>query len=447
MLATGQVRNAWEPGHFWEWLVGKQAPVLLEPLFKFLRPIIYFFSPQASGWNRFYFLCVMIFTLCVWSLFGGAITRIAAVQVARNERIGLFEAIRFARKRLLYYVTAPLFPLIFVFGLVVIMALFGFLHMIPILGDIAFSGLFWWLMLGFGLLCAIALVGLIGWPLMSATISTEGTDSWEAVSRSYTYVFQKPWQYIGSGVVAILYGAAVVFFIGFMGSFMVYMSKWGVSQTPWSSRDYANRDPSFLFAYAPESFGWRTLMLDGVTVDGKKVVQNGEINADVYSMYVGEKDAATKSDQLSWWNKVGAGMVAFWVGLLFLLVLGFGYSFFWSESTIIYLLMRKSVDTAELDEVYLEEEDQDTFGGPLTAAATATPATAVTPAKPLQMVEAPTLKPAAAPAPEPTAPTSVTPAAPEAKPAETSPATAASPASDVAPAPSGDGKESPPASS
>src|SRR5262249_6575016 len=138
-------------------------------------------------------------------------------------------------------------------------AIFGLFHMIPFLGDIFVSGLLWPLMLAFGLGIAIALVGLVGWPLMPATISAEGTDSWEAVSRSYSYVYQRPWQYIWYGLVAVTYGGLVFFFLGFLGSFTVYLSKWGVAQTPFIQA--AGREPSFLFAYAPTSFGWRTLLL------------------------------------------------------------------------------------------------------------------------------------------------------------------------------------------
>ena len=114
------------------------------------------------------------------------ITRIAVIQVARGEKIGLTEALRFAIKRVSSYISAPLFPLLFVFVLLLFMCIFGLLHMIPGLGDIFVSGLFWPVMIAFGIGMAIALVGLVGWPLMPATISAEGTDSWEAVSRSYS---------------------------------------------------------------------------------------------------------------------------------------------------------------------------------------------------------------------------------------------------------------------
>jgi hypothetical protein len=221
---------------------------------------------------------------------------------------------------------------------------------------------------------------------MAATISTEGTDSWEAVSRSYSYVFQKPWHFAWYTLVSLLYGAVVIFFIGFLGSFAVYLSKWGVSKTPLVER--IDRDPARLFVYAPTSFGWRTLLLDGAhTKEGKPLVTNGVIDPVAYNTYL------NGANESAWWNKVGAAMVAFWVGLVFLLVLGVGYSFFWSAATIVYLLMRKAVDGADLDEVYLEDEDETPFSPPV-------PQAGAPPTKPgLTMVEAPSMRPVVPPTP------------------------------------------------
>ncbi|HWG43798.1 MAG TPA: hypothetical protein VN688_13560 [Gemmataceae bacterium] len=405
MLVTGQAGIPWEAGHFWDWFVRDQLLVMIEPLVKFVQPMIYFFSPRTTGYTSIYFLCVMLWTLATWALFGGAITRIAAVQVARGEKIGLREAVRFTSKRILSYLMAPLFPLAFVFVLMIFMVVFGVFHMIPVFGDIVVDGLLWWLMLICGLVMAVTLVGLVGWPLMSATISTEGTDSWEAVSRSYSYVYQKPWHYIWYSLVAIAYGAVLVFFVGFMGSLTVYLAKWGVSETPFVHTSKYDRSPTFLFAYAPTSFGWRTLLLEDATVHGQKVVDNGEINQSAWNDYVGRNPDYTKDDQLSGWNRTGAFLVAIWLFLVFLLMLGFGYSYFWSASTIIYLLMRRHVDAAELDEVYLEEDDHEgPYSGQFTPPAPPVPS-AIKPSSSVTMVESPTLRtPAATPPPPPTPP-------------------------------------------
>jgi hypothetical protein len=70
-------------------------------------------------------------------------------------------------------------------------------------------------------------------------------------------------------------------------------------------------------------------------------------------------EAAYKQARSEFWayNNWGAGIVAFWLILIFLIMLGFSYSFFWCAATMIYLLMRKRVDEAELDEVFLEDEE------------------------------------------------------------------------------------------
>ncbi len=406
LMATGQLGKPWEVGHFWEWFLTQQGPVLIEPIIKLLLPVVYFFSPGADFKCRLYFLCVLIWTVATWAVFGGAITRIAAVQVARGDKIGLVDALRFTFKRVVSYLTAPLFPFLFVLVLLIAMILFGLPFMIPLFGDVIVAGLFWPMMLVVGLLMAIALVGLVGWPLMSATISAEGTDSWEAVSRAYSYVYQRPWHFLWYFIVALAYGAVIVFFVGFMGSLTIYLAKWGVSQTPginYVGAQPNGRKPDFLFVYAPDSFGWRPLLLKGAVVDGEKVVTaDGQINSDAYNKWVGNVPDYNGPDRLAWYNLVGAGMVGFWLGLVFLLILGFSYSYFWSASTIMYMLLRRNVDAAEMDEVYLEEDEgEGAFGGPLTPPAPP-PAPASKPgAQSLTLVEAPAVQPTTAP---PTAP-------------------------------------------
>lgn len=402
LLLTGQAGIPWEAGGFFDWFARDQLPVMVEPLVKLVRPVVYFLSPRNSLLSRTYFLLVIIATVLIWSFFGGAITRIAAVQIARGERIGLFEAARFTMKRILSYITAPLFPLVVVLILVIILAIFGLVGAIPWIGDVLVNGLLWFVPLVFGVIMTMALVGLVGWPLMAATISTEGTDSWEAVTRAYGYVYQRPWQYAWYGLVSLVYGGLVIFIVGFMGSMTVYLAKWGVAQAPLVST------PNHLFVYAPKSFGWRELLLEGaVAPNGAEVVASRAVSPGFYGT-VGGVSRWSRIDQetyesyvksLAWYEKAGAGLVAFWLFLAFLLVLSVGYVFFWTASSIIYLLLRKSLESAELDEVYLEEEDYEaTFRAPTPAPAPPAAASAPSKLSSLPMVEAPA---AATPAPIP----------------------------------------------
>jgi hypothetical protein len=363
----GRVHHVpWEKGQFPSWFATNQVPVLLEPLIKFLRPIYYMLQSPVGFWNYVYFSLLLLGNLAIWAVFGGAITRMAAVQVARKEKIGITEALRFTKARLISFFSAPLFPVLFVMFVVLLTIIFGFFHLIPVIGDILVDGVFWFLIVLAGLVMAVILVGLVGWPMMYATISTEGSDSFDALSRSYSYVYQSPWNYIWYSAVALVYGMIVIFFVGFMGSLTVYLGKWGVSQTPFTT--ITDRKPEYLFVYAPTSFEWRELLTGGNMTDAG----------------------------FTWANKVGAFLVAAWLYLIFLIVLGFGYSFFWCASTIIYLLMRRKVDDTELDEVYLEEEEAE-------GAYTPPPepeAPAAEHGHELQMVEAPTLKTPEPPAPD-----------------------------------------------
>jgi hypothetical protein len=367
------------------WDVARQVPVLIEPLAKFLRPVVFLLKAGIGFWNWVYFALAMIWMLATWALFGGAITRMAAVQLAHKDKIGMTEALRFTADRYLSFLSAPLLPLAFVLVITILLMIFGWVQMIPAVGEIVVAGLGWPLVLLAGLVMAVILVGLIGWPMMYATISAEGSDSFDALSRSYSYVYQKPWHYLWYAAVALAYGAVLVFFVSLMGSLVVYLGRWGVTQAPMPE----SRNARYLFIYAPESYQWRELLLDDAkTAGGAKVVNDGGIDPKAYTEYV---------DNLSIINKIGAFMVAVWLYIVFLLVVGFGYSYFWSAGTIIYLLMRRVVDDTDFDEVYLEEEEtEEPFS------ATAPPAAAPSPVPAgVTMVEAPSLRPSAPPPPAP----------------------------------------------
>src|SRR5262249_40031106 len=149
----------------------------------------------------FLLLCGL-WAVAVWALFGGAITRIAAMKLGREESVSTVEALRFARKKWASYFAAPLFPMLGVLLALIPMALAGLLLRLPVATFLL--GLFWPLMLIGGVIMAIFLLGLLfGWPLMWSTISTEGNDSFDALSRSYSYVFQRPLQYLFYAAVAV----------------------------------------------------------------------------------------------------------------------------------------------------------------------------------------------------------------------------------------------------
>jgi len=405
LLVSGMLRKdpegrrvvPWERGQFLRWLLNEQVPYLVEPLAKFMAPIAYFFNSDAGGFRiRLYLVLVILWMLAVWGFFGGAICRIAAVQIARNEKISLGEAIGFARDKFLNLFTAPLFPLIFLGVITLFLIIFGLITGFTYwFGDIVLAGPLWPVVLVLGLIMAVVVVGLIGWPLMNPTISAEGSDNFDALSRSYSYVYQAFWHYLWYWAVALGYGVALVFFIGFMGSLVVYLGKWGLSQAPGlqSVSEERDRDPAYLFYYTPTSFQWRELLIR----DNRQHVEPpGGLHPDSYEF----SDEYVKHMTVP--NKIGAILVGVWVGLFFLLIVGFGYSYFWTASTLIYFLMRRHVDDTELDEVYFEEGDLEPPSSPAPPAPS--PAAKIGTTS-LNVVESPAPAPASLPEPAPSAPT------------------------------------------
>jgi hypothetical protein len=266
-------------------------------------------------------LVCAIWAAVVWAFFGGAITRIAAVQIAREEKISLKESVQFASSKLLSYGGAPVIPLAFIAIFWILCAAGGLISWIPKVGDL-FAGILWFLPLIAGFVMALILVGwAVGWPLMFATISVEGSDSFDALSRSFAYAFQRPWHYLFYALLALIFGSICTFFVLLFADLIVYLSQWAVQ---WGGGESLSEMLQQLFYYAP--IGWRP---------GSQVQEPSGI------------------------TRFAAICAAFWLYLVFLMVIGFVYSYFWSASTIIYYLLRRDVDNTEMQEVYLEGEEED----------------------------------------------------------------------------------------
>lgn len=266
-----------------------------------------------------------IWTLLVWALCGGAITRIAAVQIAREGQVGLGGALRFVLGRYFSYVGAPVLPFVGVVIIVALSFLAGLMTWIPFLDVV--MGALWFLPLLAGIVMAIALLGLaLGWPLMYAAISAEATESFDALSRSYSYLLEKPWHYFFYALVALIYGGILTTFVVTVGFVVLSLSQYAVS---WGGGT-ANLEQ--LYAYVPLAGGWREAF-------GPRGEVAGPTGTQFYAA-------------------LGVGV---WTHLVFLAILGFAYSYFWSAATIIYFLLRGDVDETEFDEVFIEEAEDEPF--------------------------------------------------------------------------------------
>ncbi|MCI0705621.1 MAG: phosphoethanolamine transferase CptA [Planctomycetia bacterium] len=345
------------------------VPVLIEPLVKLLLPVAKLVSPSVSPLTRLYLFLILLVNVAVWAFCGGIITRLAAVQLANKGPITLRQAFQFVWSRYLSYLGAPLVPLVIIGVVVLGLILYGAVALFPFVGDIILFGVALPLVFLGGAIMAVFLVGLIGYPMMYPTLSAEGdqSDTFDALSRSVNYVYQAPWQYLWNWTVAIIYGALVTLFVLFFASLTVYVGKWAVGLP--SSAVWSERKPEFLFIYAPESFGWKELLTkdspyavqgEWVWIDqnGKETDQSKGVRQMMVYKPVNKEMFEQNRKEYWLYNTWGAGIVCFWLTLAFLMMLGFSYSFFWTASTMIYFIMRKKVDEAELDEVFEDEEPE-----------------------------------------------------------------------------------------
>ena len=253
--------------------------------------------------------CVLLcglWAVAVWAFFGGAITRIAAVELACEERVGWAAALRHAWGKWVSDCAAPLLPLVGVMFASLPALCLGVLLREQYVGA-WLAALLWPLALAGGLLAAILMLGLVfGWPLMWATIGTEGTDSFDALSRSYAYVFGRPLHYLFYAVVAAVLGVLGWVLVSNFAAGVVWATYWAAS--------------------------W------------------GSGAANIGLLLGGEYGASGQ-------------FVGFWVGGVKLLAVGFRFGYFWAAAAAIYLLLRRDVDATELDEVFLDDDAGETTCG------------------------------------------------------------------------------------
>jgi hypothetical protein len=300
------------------------------------------FAIIGPSWMlRHHFVYFLLFTswfLVIWAIFGGAIARIAAVHVARDEKISIRQALRFGSSKLLSFVFAPLIPLIIVLIIGLVIAVGGLLMYIPVLGPIIVGGLFILALLA-GLVITLVVVGTVGgFNLMYPTIAVEGSDSFDAISRSLSYVFARPWRMLIYTIVSLVYGGLcfmfVRFFVYLMLAFTHFFAQWFLGGKPG--------------LYWPEI--WPPVGVGDLT----------------YHIHY---------HALAWSEKIAATLIAMWVYLVLSFLAAFVISFYFSSNTLIYFLMRREVDATELDDVFIEDNEDDfTEPGPTTPVPASSPA-------------------------------------------------------------------------
>jgi hypothetical protein len=316
-----------------------------------IRSFFVFAPMWAMRFHWFFFTIFFLYFLAIWSIFGGAIARIAAVHVARDEKISIRQALRFSTNKFLSFLSAPIIPMLIVLAVGLVIAVGGLLINIPFIGPIV-VGAFFFLALVAGFVMTLVLLGTGGgFNLMYPTIAVEGSDSFDAISRSFSYLYARPWRMAFYTAVSILYGSICYLFVRYFLYLMLALTHKFVGL--------------FVLRSAYSSAPLWNVIWPSPTTEGRFVY-------DINYLALGPGE------------KFGALLIAIWVYLAIGLLGAFAVSFYFSANTIIYLLMRHEVDATELDDVYLEQTD-DEFAetGPATTTTVVASTTVIeTPAQP-----------------------------------------------------------------
>lgn len=276
---------------------------------------------NESSWEHIAFIWTrLLWAIAVWSIFGGAIARLAAVEFSRDERGGLWQSLKFATARFLSFFAAPLLPLSAVLLIWGVAALGGLLGRVPIVGDWAVAAA-WGPALCLALLAVLIMIAAVaGWPLMVAAVATENSDAFDGFSRSFSYLYGRPWLFAWSVGVCLIIGALSVAVIDTLA----------LGVTTGAARMVST------------GMGWRGI-------------------ADLHAAPVGYFEASQAPPFSSPSTGSGAAsLVRVWLGVVAMLATGFAASFFWTAATIIYFLLRRADDATHFDEVWIgEAEDED----------------------------------------------------------------------------------------
>ncbi len=273
---------------------------------------------KAVGWalrhHPVYCIIFFVIKLAVISIAGGAICRIAALQFAGGEKPGLTEALRFSTKRFTSFFTAPLVPV----GIIIFIGLFifllGLIGNIPGAGELI-MGIFGLLALIAGALIAVVLIGAFaGFNLMFPAVAYDGSDCFDAISRSFSYVYAKPWRMGFYTAIGAIYGAICYTFVRIFAFLLLWVTHLALQVGVLGDNSKLTaiwQEPSFRDLLVPPNWG-----------------------------------------ALNWPQYIAAFLIYLCSSAVVGLLVSFIISFYFSANTIIYSLMRNKVDNTALEDIY-----------------------------------------------------------------------------------------------
>ena len=276
-------------------------------------------SMKSVEWGEYIVLIVLVLGLMIiWSVFAGSITRLTALELSRKEKAGLKDSISFVMRKFWSYFWSPLTPILGVLFFIACNVAGGLLGKIEYAGEIAVAVGFPLAILSGFLIIFLGIIGVIGFILMFPAISSEGSDAFDAISRAYSYVLSRPLHFLSLFITIIVCGTILSFIAGYGACLIMQTSYFTV----------------------------------GLGMGGKL----NEIRAFIAGLS-GSGNTITSLNPMS--MRIAALLFMLYIVLIKIIVGSIIVAFTGSASTIAYLIMRKYVDGTEMDDIFIEPDEEE----------------------------------------------------------------------------------------
>jgi len=259
-------------------------------------------------------LSVLTYIALFWAISGpgGIIARLTALEYAKEDFPTLGDARAMVRSRRMDYFLTLVWPFMFVAVPCLLNALIGLFCSIPYVGRIAQIPLYPVAVL-FGVVTWMFAIGwLLSFGLMMPAISVGGKDAFDGWSTSYAYVLWQFGRYVCYTVVAAVIGLISAIAAYWLVEFLIHLVVQSINIG--------------VVADAP----WVHFKMGGALVTLKPA--DGALAAGV------------------------SRIIALFVTAMRLLPAAYVVSYFFTANTLIFFLLRKSVDNIDVQEIYEEQE-------------------------------------------------------------------------------------------
>jgi hypothetical protein len=288
-----------------------------------LRDLLLVLPAWLWDHHRVFLIVYLLLALVACSMVGGAIARMAAMHATRDDRITPREAARYVARRWGSFLLAPIVPVAMLAIAALLMALFGLLFNasgIDVLGGLLF---FLILLCGF-LVAGTLLLTAAGIHMAYPATAIDGSDVFDALARAFNYVLNRPWRWLFHGLVALIHGAVCYLLL----SLVLYLTVWAVQKGvgAWVMTQTELGVNRFEAILPSPGLGQLAYDIDYAGLDGSA--------------------------------RIAAFFVRCWMFLVIGLLSAFAISYYLSANTWIYLLLRRSADGVEIEDIVVDPPDE-----------------------------------------------------------------------------------------